>query len=63
LVAAAPQLLETLDRIAASTEPGAPAHELAVDAFESFREREGMILADWRPYQPAPRLRVAGIAT
>ena len=63
LLAAGPQLLETLDRIAAATEPGTPAHELAVGAVESFREREGMILADWRPYQPAPRLRVVGVAT
>jgi hypothetical protein len=44
------------------SEPGTPAHELAVGAIESFREREGMILADWRPYQLAPRLRVVGIA-
>jgi hypothetical protein len=62
LLAAAPQLLETLDRIAALTEPDTPAHELAVGAVESFREREGMILADWRPYQPAPRWRIVGVA-
>src|SRR5579862_921259 len=58
LLAAGPQLLETLDRIAAATELGSPAHELAVGAVESFREREGMILADWQPYQLAPRLRL-----
>ena len=63
LLAAGPQLLETLDRIATATEPGTPAHELAVGAVESFREREGMILADWRPYQPAPWLRVVGAAS
>ncbi len=63
LLAAGPQLLVTLDRIAAATEPGTPAHELAVGAVESFREREGMILADWGPYQPTPRLQIVGVAS
>jgi hypothetical protein len=62
LLAAGPQLLETLDRIAAATEPGTVPHELAVGAVESFREGEGIILADWRPYQPASPLRIVGVA-
>jgi hypothetical protein len=29
-----------LERIATLTEPGTPAHEIAVSAVETFRERE-----------------------
>lgn len=63
LLAAGPQLLDTLERITASSEPGTPVHELAVGTVESFREREGVVLADWRAYQPSPQLRIVGVVT
>lgn len=63
LLAAGPSLLVALDKITTQTEPGSPAHETAVRAIESFREREGMTLVDWNPLTPAPRLRIVGVAT
>jgi hypothetical protein len=52
-----------LDKIATLTMPGTAAHEVAFDAVEVYRERERMVLADWRPYQLAPQLRIVGVAT
>ena len=63
LLAAGPSLLIALDKVAAQTEPGSPAHETAVNAIELFREREGMVLVDWNPQTPAPKLRIVGVAT
>ena len=67
LLAAGPELLAALDRIAATTPPGTEAHEIATSAIESFREREAMVLVDWRPGSIAParlrELRIAGVAT
>ena len=63
LLAAGPSLLLALDKITAQTEPGSAAHETAVNAVESFREREAMMLVDWNPQPPAPRLRIVGVAT
>ena len=62
LLAAGPTLLAALERVATQTTPGSPAHETAINAIESFREREGMALADWNPLTPAPRLRIVGVA-
>ena len=64
LLAAGPELLTALARIAALVPAGSPAHNVAVDALEQFAEREGMMLADWHPVTaPRPRLRIAGVAT
>lgn len=67
LLAAGPELIEALERLAGVTTPGTEAHEIATGAIEAFREREAMVLADWRP-QPIPtarrpQLRIAGVAT
>jgi hypothetical protein len=56
LLAAGPELLNALERIAALTAPGTEAHEAATEAIESFREREAMVLVDWRP-EPAAASR------
>src|SRR6476619_4203922 len=63
LLAAGPALVAALERVATQTEPGSPAHETAVNAMESFREREAMTLVDWNPLAPAPQLRIVGVAT
>lgn len=63
LLAAGPSLLVALERIAAAASPRSAVHELATGALETFREREGITLADWRAHAPAPRLRIAGVAT
>src|SRR5689334_3955525 len=60
LLAAGPALVAALERIAAITEPGSPAHHVAVNAVESFGEREAITLADWTPPAPVLRLRVVG---
>lgn len=62
LMAAAPLLLRALDRFAALTRSDSPVHELAVEAIEKFREREGILFADWRPDRSAPQLRTVGEA-
>lgn len=67
LLSAGPELLAALEGVAVLTTPGTKAHELATDAIEAFREREAMVLADWRP-EPLPaaqpaRLRIVGVAT
>ena len=66
LLAAGPELLAALQRVAELVPAGSPAHNVAVDALEQFAEREGMTLADWQPVTaPAvrPQLRIAGVAT
>jgi len=63
LLAAAPTLIVALERIATLTDPGSPAHEAAVGALESFREREGITLVDWNAPAPARKLRIIGVAT
>ena len=66
LLAAGPELLAALQRVAKLVPLGSPAHTVAVDAVEQFAEREGMTLADWQPVTaPAvrPQLRIAGVAT
>jgi len=68
LLAAGPELLAALRRVADLAPVGSPAHTVAVDALEQFAEREGMTLADWQPAttQPQPlrrQLRIAGVAT
>ena len=49
LLAAGPELLTALQRVAELVPEGLPAHNVAVDALERFAEREGMTLADWQP--------------
>ena len=66
LLAAGPELLAALQRVAEVATVGSSAHNVAVDALERFAEREGMTLADWQPAlapRPRPRLRIVGIAT
>ncbi len=64
LLAAGPELLVALQRVAELAPAGSPAHNVAVDALEQFAEREGMTLADWQPVAGPPlRLRIAGIAS
>ena len=63
LLAAGPTLLAALETIATLTAPGSPVHELALGTVESYREREGMALVDWKPNTPAPRLRIVGVAS
>ena len=66
LLAAGPELLTALQRVAELAPAGSPAHTVAVDALERFAEREGLTLADWQPVTaPAvrPQLRIAGVAT
>jgi len=65
LLAAGPELLAALERVAEMTQPGTEAHEVATGAIEQFREREGMIIADLQPAEvtPARRLRVVGVAS
>src|SRR6185369_15062558 len=63
LLAAGPALVAALERIATLTEPGSPAHETAVNAVETFREREATTLADWNPPAPARGLHIVGVAT
>ena len=63
LLAAAPILIAALERVATLTDPGSPAHETAVGAVESFREREAMVLVDWNPLAPSPKLRIVGVAS
>lgn len=66
LLAAGPELLQALERIA-EAETLAAAREIATSSVEAFREREAFILADWRPQEGAPpgrtvkRLRIAGV--
>src|SRR5438045_2030951 len=55
LLAAAPELLQALERVAQS-ETLAAARETATAAIETFVEREAMILADWKPDEEAPIL-------
>ena len=65
LLAAGPDFLAALRRVADLTPSGSAAHEVAVDAIERFGEAEGIALADWRP-AAAPRrpaLRIVGVAT
>lgn len=59
LMAAAPTLLHALKRIAAIE---GPAQEIAARAIEDFGEREGVVLSDWNPDRPRPRLRIVGEA-
>ena len=64
LLAAGPELLAALARVAQLTPAGSPAHEVAVDAFERFGEGEGIALADWKPAtgrRVAPR--IVGVAS
>ncbi len=68
LLAAGPELLTALQRIAELAPVGSPVHDVAINAMEQFAEREGMTLADWQPAtmhsEPLrPRLRIAGVAT
>jgi len=63
LLAAGPQLLHVLEQIAAIAVKGSAIQELALNAVESFREREGFTSVDWRPFKPAPRLRIVGNAS
>ena len=64
LLAAGPELLAALQRVAELVPVGSPAHNVAVDALEQFAEREGMTLGDWQPITTAPlRLHIAGVAT
>jgi len=66
LLAAGPELLAALQRVAELAPEGSPAHNVAVDALEQFAEQEGMTLADWQPAlapQPRPQLRIVGVAT
>ena len=65
LLAAAPELLASLERITECAEPGSEAHEIALEAIERFREREAMIVTDWVSGSKPPRsaLRVVGTAT
>ena len=64
MLAAGPELLEALRRVAELTQAGSPANEVAVNAIERFGECEGTILADWKPGAAArqPKLRIAGVA-
>ena len=63
LLAAGPQLLMALERVANVDRTWARrAHGIALNAVESFREREAMVLVDWNPSTPAPRLRIVGVA-
>lgn len=66
LLAAGPEFLAALQRVAKVAPVGSPAHTVAVDALEQFVERVGMMLADWQPVTAPsvrPRLRIAGVAT
>jgi len=67
LLAAGPELLAALQRVAELVPVGSPAHNVAVNALEQFAEREGMTLADWQPVtthpHPLRQLRIAGVAT
>jgi len=65
LLAAGPELLAALQRVAELVPVGSPAHNVAGDALEQFAEREGITLADWQPvtHSEPPRLRIAGVAT
>ena len=62
LLAAGPTLVAVLERISTLTEPGTPAHETAVNAVESFHEREAITLADWNPPAAVRGLRIVGTA-
>jgi len=64
LLAAGPELLTALQRVAELAPVGSPAHDVASNAVEQFAEREGMTLGDWQPITTAPlRLHIAGVAT
>ena len=66
LLAAGPELLTALQRVAELVPVGSPAHNVAVNALERFAEQEGITLADWQPalaLQPRPQLRIVGVAT
>lgn len=60
MIAASPALLHALTLIAAID---GPAQAIAQTAIEDFSEREGMMLADWDPHRPRPRLRIVGEAS
>jgi hypothetical protein len=49
MLAAGPELLEALRRVAELTPAGSPANEVVVNALERFGESEGRVLADWKP--------------
>jgi len=64
LLAAGPSLLIALERIVRMTQPGSIVHEVALQAVENHRERDAMTLQEERIIpRPAPRLRIAGIAS
>ena len=63
LLAAGPALVAALERIASITPLDSPAHEIAVSAVESFREREAITLADWNPRALVRELRIVGTVT
>ena len=64
MLAAGPELLDALRRVAELTPAGSTANEVAVNAIERFGECEGRVLADWIPGAAArrPKLRIAGVA-
>jgi hypothetical protein len=65
MLAAGPELLDALRRVADMVPTGSAAYEAVVNALERFGEREGAVLADWKPTTAStrrPTLRIAGVA-